>query len=194
MDALHTPIAAIFDQVQTSVANHKKNSIGLGKIHVEAVKNVQRLADGSLRLTGEHWFSRVFVDMLGRVLLVKKGVQPADRVLKFVGSYVAYILEKGASTCSSQSQIRQRTLVGLSPPVPSSSSSEDEDLDTPVSRFISQLLKFLLKGFVAKDKNVRFRSVGTVAELLCHLGELEYASSLLQCFQFIDIPQRGHIR
>lgn len=101
MDALHTPIAAIFDQVQTSVANHKKNSIGLGKIHVEAVKNVQRLADGSLRLTGEHWFSRVFVDMLGRVLLVKKGVQPADRVLKFVGSYVAYILEKGASTCSS---------------------------------------------------------------------------------------------
>ncbi|KAI0764062.1 nuclear condensing complex subunit [Irpex lacteus] len=156
MDALHTPIAAIFDQVQTSVANHKKNSIGLGKIHVEAVKNVQRLADGSLRLTGEHWFSRVFVDMLGRVLLVKKGVQPADRVVKFVGSYVAYILEKG-----------------LSPPVPSSSSSEDEDLDTPVSRFISQLLKFLLKGFVVKDKNVRFRSVGTVAELLCHLGELD---------------------
>ena len=31
-----------------------------------------------------------------------------------------------------------------------------------------------MKGLEAKDKNVRFRSVSTVAELVSHLGELEY--------------------
>jgi condensin complex subunit 3 len=50
----------------------------------------------------------------------------------------------------------------------------DEDEDTPASRFVARLLKFLLRGFVAKDKSVRFRSVYLVAEMVSHLGEIEY--------------------
>ncbi|KAI0092243.1 nuclear condensing complex subunit [Irpex rosettiformis] len=156
LEALHDTIAAIFDQVQISLANHRKNSVALAKAHAHAVKISQTLPRGSQSLTGERRFKKAFVDMLARVLVVKKGVQPADRVVKFVGAYVAYISAKG-----------------LSLPTSSSSSRDNEESDTPVSRFVADLLKFLLKGFQAKDKNVRFRSVSTVAELVSHLGELD---------------------
>ena len=49
---------------------------------------------------------------------------------------------------------------------------EAEDA-TPISRLTSSLLKHLLKGFTAKDKNVRFRSTQFVATLMSGLGELE---------------------
>ena len=48
-----------------------------------------------------------------------------------------------------------------------------EDEETPASRFVAKLLSYMLKGFTAKDKNVRLRSVSIVAELVSHLGELE---------------------
>ncbi|KAI0696172.1 nuclear condensing complex subunit [Cytidiella melzeri] len=149
LEALFREVSAIFDQVQVSTANHRKNSVSLLKIHTKSVASVQKLTDRTQRPVGERRFTKVFVDMLGRVLVVKKGVLPADRVMKFVGAYVAYISDKGPS------------------------STDEEDSETPVSRFVAQLLKFLLQGFEAKDKSVRFRSVGTVAELIAHLGELD---------------------
>jgi condensin complex subunit 3 len=41
------------------------------------------------------------------------------------------------------------------------------------TRFVSGLLEVLFKGFVAKDKSVRYRSVFLVAEMVAHMGELE---------------------
>jgi condensin complex subunit 3 len=49
---------------------------------------------------------------------------------------------------------------------------EDED-DTMETRFVGRLLEVLFKGFVAKDKSVRYRSVFLVAEMVAHMGELE---------------------
>lgn len=49
---------------------------------------------------------------------------------------------------------------------------EDED-DTTASRFVARLLKFLFKGFLAKDKSVRYRVLQLVAEMVSHLGEIE---------------------
>jgi condensin complex subunit 3 len=51
---------------------------------------------------------------------------------------------------------------------------EDDDEDTPASRFTNRILRFLLKGFVAKDKTVRYRVVHLVAEMVASLGEIEY--------------------
>jgi len=51
---------------------------------------------------------------------------------------------------------------------------EDED-ETTATRFTHRLLKHFLKGFQAKDKNVRYRVVCFVAEVISQLGELEYA-------------------
>lgn len=35
-------------------------------------------------------------------------------------------------------------------------------------------MKFLLKGFQAKDKTIRYRVLQLVAEMVSHLGEVEY--------------------
>lgn len=41
------------------------------------------------------------------------------------------------------------------------------------SRFTSSLLRYLLSGFLAKDKIVRYRVLQLVAEMTSHLGEIE---------------------
>ena len=53
---------------------------------------------------------------------------------------------------------------------------QDDDDDTPTSRFTERLIRFLLKGFIAKDKTVRYRVVHLVAEMVASLGEIEYVS------------------
>ncbi|KAG1848362.1 hypothetical protein C8R48DRAFT_614824, partial [Suillus tomentosus] len=48
----------------------------------------------------------------------------------------------------------------------------DEDDDTTASRFIENVLTFLLNGFEAKDKVTRYRCVHFLAEMVAHLGEI----------------------
>lgn len=50
---------------------------------------------------------------------------------------------------------------------------DDDDDDTTASRFVTRLLRFLLKGCQAKDKIVRYRVVQCISEMIAHLGELE---------------------
>lgn len=54
---------------------------------------------------------------------------------------------------------------------------EDSEEESTASRFTAHLLKFLLRGFLAKDKSVRYRVTQTVAEMVSHLGEIEYVLS-----------------
>jgi len=49
----------------------------------------------------------------------------------------------------------------------------EEDEESPTSRFVARLLSWLLQGFVAKNKNVRYRCIQTVSEMISHLGEIE---------------------
>jgi condensin complex subunit 3 len=85
----------IFDQVQISVANHRKNSVALHKLHRSALQHAKKQGDASLQLKGERRFNGIFVDLVARILVLKKGVLPADRAVKFIGAYVTYIAEKG---------------------------------------------------------------------------------------------------
>lgn len=48
-----------------------------------------------------------------------------------------------------------------------------DDEETFTSRFTTRLLRFLLKGFAAKDKFVRFRVVTLTSEILEFIGEIE---------------------
>lgn len=87
----------IFDQVQTTTANHQKNVVALHKIHIDAAAFTEPTHGGrSIKLTGERLFEDTFIDMLCRVLVVKKGVSQADRIVKFVGAYILYLNLKGA--------------------------------------------------------------------------------------------------
>ncbi|KAF8494799.1 nuclear condensing complex subunit [Gautieria morchelliformis] len=151
-DSITTALPKFFEQAQSTTANHQKNRVALHKLHKEAATHVQSVQNGeSVKLVGERAFEDAFIDMMNRVLHVKKGVLLADRVVKFVGGFVRFMNEKAAEE----------------------KGDGDENEDTPATRFVARLLKHLLKGFLAKDKNVRYRVLQIVAEMISHLGEID---------------------
>ncbi|KAJ7671638.1 nuclear condensing complex subunit [Mycena polygramma] len=144
---LPTAVPRIFDQVQTSTANHQKNFVALHKLHLEAAKR---------ELPGEREFETLFFSLLARVLPVKKGTTTADRVVKFVGGYTKFVNERAADDKAEQED-----------------DSDELDNDTTASRFTAKLLKLLLRGFQAKDKVVRYRVIFLAAEMIVDLGEMD---------------------
>jgi condensin complex subunit 3 len=87
-------LGPIFDQVQNTVANHRKNLVSLRNIQ-EQCSNITEVGPRGARAIGEKAFNAMFIDMVNRILPVKKGVAVADRAVKFVASYVAYTTEQG---------------------------------------------------------------------------------------------------
>lgn len=96
LELLQSGIPAIFDQVQVSTANHRKNAVALYKLQVNAATVTKAVKGGSaVKLTGEKAFGDAFIDALSRILVVKKGAVVADRVAKFVATFVKFMTEKG---------------------------------------------------------------------------------------------------
>lgn len=93
-DTLPTLLPPIFEQAQHTTANHRKNIVALRKVQ-DACASVTEDSSKGTKLVGEKAFNTLFIDMVNRVLGVKKGVAVADRVVKFVASYVAYTTEQG---------------------------------------------------------------------------------------------------
>ncbi|KAJ7086065.1 nuclear condensing complex subunit [Mycena belliarum] len=150
---LQTAVPHIFEQVQATTANHQKNLVALHKLHLEAARKTEQVGNGH-KLVGEREFEGVFMGMLARVLPVKKGATTADRVVKFIGSYIRFINERAAYDREDEE-------------------NDSDDEDTTASRFTAKLLKVLLKGFQAKDKVVRYRVISIAAEMVAHLGEVD---------------------
>ncbi|KAI5122624.1 hypothetical protein M0805_008713 [Coniferiporia weirii] len=140
----------IFEQAQLSTANHQKNFVALNKLHNAAASVTELTQNGvEMQLTGEKLFEDLFIDMLLRILPMKKGATVVDRIVKFVAGYVKFVSEKDKQP-----------------------SDDDDDDDTTASRFMSRLVKYLLKGFEAKDKTVRFRVLQIIAEMLSIMPEI----------------------
>ncbi|PFH49328.1 hypothetical protein AMATHDRAFT_147847 [Amanita thiersii Skay4041] len=157
LQELETAVPRIFDQAQVSTANHQKNFVALYKLHTEAAQHTETVKNGrGVKLVGERKIEEIFTLMLLRILPLKKGTSPADRIVKFVGGYVKFLNDKAAE---------EKNLV--------ENPDEDEDEDTTASRFTARLLTFLLKGFVSKEKSVRYRVLSTVAEMVSHLGAID---------------------
>ncbi|KAG6887175.1 hypothetical protein C0992_000306, partial [Termitomyces sp. T32_za158] len=164
-DNLVESIAAIFDQAQLSVTNHKKNCVALYKLHRQAAAVAHTGKNGAIvRRVGERKFGDVFTGMVNQVLVVKKGHATADRVVRFLGSYVQFMNQKAAA----------EKVKDLNDPMRSISARlEDDADDTITSRFVLRLLNWLLEGFLAKNKIVRYRCVCIVSEMISHLGEID---------------------
>ncbi|KAJ8457735.1 hypothetical protein ONZ51_g11351 [Trametes cubensis] len=154
LDSLKNALPKIFDQAQTTAANHQKNYIALYKLHSDAAAITESVQNGkSLKLTGERVFEDLFLDMITRVLPLKKGTTVADRIVKFIAGYSKFITEKSAE---------ERQKNGI-----------DEDDETTSERFLNHFVHFLLKGCTAKDKVVRFRVIQCIADTISHLGEID---------------------
>jgi len=161
-------VPKILDQVQVSIANHQKNCVALHKIHAKAAEFTEPTnSRGTNRLTGEKLFIEVMYLVLFRVLVLKKGVTTADRVVKFIGVYIKFINEKGGHCF----RLCGVTLKRIS--LVEDEQGQQENDDNLASRFTARLLRFLLKGISAKDKNVRYRVLQTLVEMISHLGEIE---------------------
>jgi hypothetical protein len=94
--SLQTALSKAFDQAQSSTANHHKNFVALHKLHADAATVTEPVNNGEgIKLIGERAFEDVFVDMVSRVLSVKKGAAQADRIVRFVGGFVKFVNEKG---------------------------------------------------------------------------------------------------
>ncbi|OXB39504.1 hypothetical protein LQV05_000649 [Cryptococcus neoformans] len=153
-DTLPSLLPPIFDQAQQTTANHRKNIVYLRKIHEQCASIVEEISDDRIKLTGEKAFNSLFFDMVNRVLTVKKGVAVADRVVKFVANYVSYCTETDAANKHEDED-------------------DEEEADTPASRFVVKLLRHLLRGIEAKDKNVRFRVTLMIVSMINGLGEMD---------------------
>ncbi|WFD43046.1 chromosome condensation complex Condensin, subunit G [Malassezia psittaci] len=144
VDSVQGQIPVRFQEAQNSVANHRKNAVTLFRLHAQCAQLTEHTQRGT-RLIGEKAFNECFFRCVNRVLDVKKGVAAADRVCKFVATYAAYAIEQFGI-------LAQR--------------NQKRADDTPGTRFVAILLKHLLKGLRAKDKNVRLRCCSCIALLV----------------------------
>ncbi|KAI9449685.1 nuclear condensing complex subunit [Lactarius psammicola] len=153
LETITSAIPKALEQAQNSSANHQKNFVALYKLHLEAAAKTETVRGGDgVKLVGERAFEDCFIDMVNRVLVVKKGTGVADRAVKFVAGYIKFL--------NAKERLKQEE-------------GGDNDDETTATRFTYRLLKHFLKGFEAKDKNVRYRVVCFVAEVISHLGELD---------------------
>jgi condensin complex subunit 3 len=96
LDGLQERVASVFEQAQLTMANHRKNCVALYKIHQDSseVTKEKEKSKGKVKRIGENTFTEAFIQMLNRVLVVKKGPATADRVVKFIGSYIKFMNER----------------------------------------------------------------------------------------------------
>ncbi|KAJ7064682.1 nuclear condensing complex subunit [Mycena amicta] len=164
-DTLQASVAAIFEQAQTSLANHRKNCVALYKIHVNSAakgSSKKRSAPGD-----QTAFVASFLDMVGRVLSAKKGPPTVERVIKFIAHYVRFVNEKGAIV---QDDTTKQQPDGAAQSISSGGADEDDSL---ASVFVAAILEWIVQGFVAKNKVVRYQTVHLVAEMIMYLGQVE---------------------
>ncbi|KAJ6523478.1 nuclear condensing complex subunit [Mycena vulgaris] len=168
-ESVQASLAAIFDQAQTSLANHRKNCVALYKLHLKASVPVEKKSKKRAGGADQSVFIAAFLDMVSRVLAVKKGPATVDRIIKFVAQYVRFVNEKA-----------QEDKAKRQPEIPTnsiSSGSTDEE-DTLASVFVSCVLEWVIQGFLAKNKVVRYQTVHLVAEMIMYLGEIDEDSYL----------------
>ncbi|GAV99813.1 condensin subunit cnd3 [Lentinula edodes] len=150
LDDVPAAIAARFDEAQKSLANHRKNCVALHKLHVQASRVKDPGKKNEDALTGEWAFGDAFIDMVNRTLAMKKGAF-ADRIVRFVGSYVKMMNDK----------------------VTEDRTQAENQEETFASRFVTRLLEWLFQGFKAKNKMVRQRSIQLVIEMMVNIGEID---------------------
>lgn len=164
IDALVALIPPIFTQVQHSAANHRKNSVALFKVQEKCAEHVQEIERGGdvvVRLVGEKAFNAKVIEMIDRVLVIKKGVTVADRVLQFVGKFVAYASQQGES---------ERPAISFEP---ANKDPLDSDDSSALSRLVNKLLRHLLQGSESRDKAVRYRVLQGLVTTLHGLEDID---------------------
>ncbi|RIB03229.1 nuclear condensing complex subunit [Gigaspora rosea] len=158
---LSATIPQIFQDCQKSTSNHRTNAIALRKVQMKCSSYRSSNNESSNnQLDNEQAFNAEFIRNLNKILPVKKGQPNAERVMKFVASFVAFSCEKDKELLNNQND--------------NTTDYEDDDYeDTLSSRFAECLIQHLLKGIEANDKNIRLRVCHLIAHLIGCLGSID---------------------
>ncbi|KAI8454387.1 nuclear condensing complex subunit [Phakopsora pachyrhizi] len=158
MTNLSNSILNIFNKSQNSITSHRKLVIHLHSVFLSAIKirdgededeKASKDSSSRIRLIGERVFTETIYSVLDHLVITKKGVTEADRVIKFLRSFFAFATENEKS------------------------SQKDSSDQSPISRFLLHVIKYLNRGFEAKNKIVRYRCCQILAYVVSGLEEID---------------------
>ncbi|KAF7725065.1 hypothetical protein EC973_000472 [Apophysomyces ossiformis] len=158
--SLSTTLPQIFNDAQKPNANQRKHAISLRKIQEQCCLN-EPIIEGTphnIDIDGEKAFVTEVIRNLNRILQIRKREPHADRIIRFVASFMQYTQQLDSKDEDEEEK----------------SEDMEEDLEeTLSSRFVEFLMRHLLKGLVAKSKSVRFRCCQIIALSINSLGEID---------------------
>lgn len=90
-------LSSVLEQAQRTSSTHRKNLIILYKLFTACSKHTEELGGGrGTRLVGEKWFVDAFKNQaINRILVIRKGVVQADRVVKFLCGFISHAVQEG---------------------------------------------------------------------------------------------------
>lgn len=165
LDGVATAMGHVFQDAQHNLSSHRKLVVVLRNIQLRAID-----------LGYEDGFTLKFTRLINKILRLKKGEQVADRIAKFCSLFVATMQKEEASNKEQSAS--------------DESESDSDDLDeTSASKFVDYLIHHLLRGILAKDKNVRYRVVQLLAYLVNYITEID--EELFEALHF-SLSRRLH--
>ncbi|PLW56608.1 hypothetical protein PCANC_01434 [Puccinia coronata f. sp. avenae] len=150
--SLTNSILTLFNKSQHSLTNHRKlvnnlHSLFLSSAGVRDELENEDGTDKTIKLVGEKNFTEACYTVLDNLVTTKKGVVEADRVVRFLGAFCAFATEHD----------------------PHKESADQ----TATNRFLLHSIKYLSRGFEAKNRFVRFRCCQLIAYVVNSLEEID---------------------
>ena len=147
LDGINKAMAQIFQDAQITLSGHRKLVIVLKNIHRRACE-----------LGYREGFTIKFAKMVNKILPLKKGEQVGDRIAKFCSIFVSALYKEESDKRDGVDQ---------------DCSYESEDTSSLADNFVDYILRHLLRGIQAKDKNVRYRVLQLLAYIVNYVGEID---------------------
>ncbi|KAF2859751.1 hypothetical protein K470DRAFT_258602 [Piedraia hortae CBS 480.64] len=157
--SLRQTICGVFREAQKTVTGHRKAVISLRKVQeaccYESVVPQHKQKKPTDEEYDEEDFNGEVTRCVLRVLAVHKTEPEGDRVVRFLGTFLAVASEKDGEIAAAAD--------------PDATSVPE----TPTSRLATHVLSTLLPLLRAKDKTVRFRAAQTVSHVIHSLESLD---------------------
>ncbi|KAJ6155850.1 hypothetical protein N7470_006416 [Penicillium chermesinum] len=165
---LRRDVCAIFADAQRSTTGHRKLVVRLRKLQEIACGVVQNKKKGNNEqqeevvlpeeeTLPEKEFNVEVGRCMLRILPIKKSEPVGDRVLRFMGSFLAHASEKDEELFASK--------------------EDDDDMDTspetPTARLTSAIVALMIPLLSAKDKMIRFRATQIIAHIVNTLESID---------------------
>jgi len=152
LTSLTHSILTLFNKAQHSLTSHRKLINNLHSLFLSSAELVEQLEneegpEKTIKLVGEKNFTEACYTVLDNLVTTKKGVVEADRVVRFFGAFCAFATEHD----------------------PHKESAEQ----TATNRFLLHSIKYLSRGFEAKNRFVRFRCCQLIAYVVNSLEEID---------------------